>query len=153
MRGLQLIANPDQWPDQQRRQHADQNDELAEQPHQHADDRQVGTAANQGVAGGVDALREQLQRGRGPAHAEARQSPAIEQEECDHRKREKEQAGVEPLGRQARDQQRYQQHHGQPIGQVDPPALGVGIEPVHELAEFRGDIGPARADGMADVLL
>ena len=76
----------------------------------------------------------------------------MQQEEGDDGKREEEQAGVEALGRQPRNQQRQQQDRGEKEGQVDPPALRLRIKAVDELAEFGLDERPAGADRVSGVL-
>ena len=75
----------------------------------------------------------------------------MQQEEGDDRKRDKKQAGIDALGRQARNQQRQQQNSGEKKGQIDPPTLRLGIEAVDELTEFCLDKRPAGADGMSDI--
>ena len=76
----------------------------------------------------------------------------MQQEEGDDRKCEEEQAGVEALGRQPRNQQRQQQHRGEEEGQIDPPALRLRIKSIDELAEFRLDERPAGADRVPGIL-
>ena len=75
----------------------------------------------------------------------------MQQEEGDDRKRDEEQPGIEALGRQLRDQQRQQQHGGKQEGQIGPPPLGIGVESVDELGEFRLHVGPAGADDMPGI--
>ena len=58
----------------------------------------------------------------------------MQQEKRDDGKSNEEQAGIEALGRQPRNQQRQQQQRRQNEGQVDPPALRLRIKAVDELA-------------------
>src|SRR5258706_12582529 len=70
----------------------------------------------------------------------------MQQEEGDDGKHNEEQASVEALGRQSRNQQRQQQQRCEKERQVDAPSLGFGIKPVDELAEFGLHKRPACAD-------
>src|SRR6516165_320651 len=84
---------------------------------------------------------------------ETAQTPAMQQEEGHHRKRDKEQPGAEPFGRQARNQERQQQQGRKDKGQVYAPAFRFRVEAVDELAELCVDIRPACANLVAGILL
>ena len=96
---LDLIAEPGQRPEDVGNDGADQDDELAERPQQRSDDRGGLAGSGELAAGLADAVVESRQEPGGPAHAEAFQSAAMQQEKRDNGECEEEQAGVEALGR------------------------------------------------------
>ena len=150
---LDLIAQPGQRPEHIGNDGAEQDEEFTEQPEQRSDHRDRLAEIRQLGAAVADTVVESGQQPGGPADAKTFQSAAKQQEECDDGKRNEEQAGIETLGRQPRDQQRQQQQRGENEGQVHPPALGLRIEAVDELAELRLHERPARPDRAPHILL
>ncbi|MHC2617494.1 hypothetical protein ACVMGF_008567 [Bradyrhizobium diazoefficiens] len=150
-RSLELIAQPGQRKDQPVDRRADKHDEVANDPQQWGDGRRLAEI-EQGLPCPDDAVVEQLQEAGRPAQAKAGDAAAAQQEECDHRKGEEEQAGVQPFRRQARNEQRHQQDRRQDEREVDPPALGLGIEAVDQLRQLGLDVGPAGADRKSGIL-
>src|ERR1700733_12665678 len=105
-RRLDVIAKPDQRPNQIRNGDAEQDDQLPEHLQQRSNDRRRLTEACHFAAGLADAISKSGQKPRGPANAESSQSTAVQQEKRHERKGNEEQPGIEALGRQAWNQQR-----------------------------------------------
>ena len=145
-------------------QHRDQRHaapELDEDDRQRADDREFRAAAERQQdaerqraddAGEGDDQRHQQAAPQASFHMRQSEHAADQQDEGDDRKDPEEQHRVERFPRRARDQQRRQQDNAERKREVDPPALAVRVEAIHELAEFGSDERPARAHLVADGL-
>src|SRR6516165_10779047 len=70
----------------------------------------------------------------------------MQQKKGNDGKRKEEQARIDPLPRELRNQQRQQEDRRQKEGQIDAPTLRLRIKAIDELAEFGLNERPARAN-------
>ncbi|MEI9923157.1 MAG: hypothetical protein WDN50_06105 [Bradyrhizobium sp.] len=108
-RRLDLVAKPDQRPDNIGNGDAEQHDQLAERPQQRAHDGRCLAHARHLAAGICDAVHKSRQHAGGPTDTEAGQPATMQQEERNDGKRHKKQPGIQAFGWQWRNQQWQQQ--------------------------------------------